>query len=62
VAEPVPSGAVEARARPLRRRSDLWLAAAATIGCNFIASALEPQESLWHRLARFENWRPPSCH
>jgi len=40
VAERVPSGAVEARARPLRRRSDLWLAAAATISCNLIAYAL----------------------
>jgi hypothetical protein len=40
VAERVPSGTVEARARPSRRRSDLWLAAAATISCNFIAPAL----------------------
>ena len=40
MAERVPSGAVEARVRPLRRRSDLWLAEAATIGCNFIAPAL----------------------
>jgi two-component system sensor histidine kinase UhpB len=47
----------EAQARPSRWRSDLWLVAAATLGCYFVASALELQESLSHRLARLESWQ-----
>jgi two-component system sensor histidine kinase UhpB len=43
--------------RRSRWRTDLWLVAAATVGCYFIASALELQESLSSRLARFESWQ-----
>jgi two-component system sensor histidine kinase UhpB len=40
-----------------RWRTDLWLVAAVTVGCYFVASAFELQESLSHRLARFESWQ-----
>ena len=43
--------------RPSRWRSDLWWVAAATAGCYLIASAFELQESITHRLARFESWQ-----
>ena len=38
-------------------RADLWIVAAATLACYVIASALELQESLSHRLARYEHWQ-----
>ena len=38
-------------------RRDLWLVAAATVLCYFVASALELQETLSHRLARLERWQ-----
>jgi signal transduction histidine kinase len=38
-------------------RTDLWLVAAATLASYFIASALELQETLTHRLARYERWQ-----
>ena len=47
----------EAQVRPSRWRSDLWLVAAATLGCYFVASALQLQESISHRLARLESWQ-----
>ena len=40
-----------------RWRSDLWWVAAATLASYLAASALELQESLAHRLARFERWQ-----
>lgn len=43
--------------RRSRWRTDLWLVAAATVGSYLIASALELQESLSHRLARLESWQ-----
>ena len=43
-----------ARASPWR--TDLWWVAAATVGGYLLASALVLQESLTHRLARFESW------
>ena len=42
---------------PSRWRSDLWWVAAATLASYLAASALELQESLAHRLARFERWQ-----
>jgi signal transduction histidine kinase len=39
-----------------RWRTDLCWVAAATLGCYLIAAALDLQESLTHRLARFETW------
>jgi two-component system sensor histidine kinase UhpB len=49
--------AAEPPARRSRWRSDLWWVVAATVGCYFVASAFELQESLSHRLARFESWQ-----
>lgn len=45
------------RAQHSRWRRDLWLVVAATVACYFIASALELQETLSHRLARLEHWQ-----
>jgi signal transduction histidine kinase len=42
--------------RASRWRVDLCWVAAATFGCYLIAGALDLQESLSHRLARFETW------
>jgi len=39
-----------------RWRTDLCAVAAATFGCYLIAAALDLQESLTHRLARYETW------
>lgn len=48
----------EPRKTPASRwHTDLLWAGAATLGCYFIASALDLQESLSHRLARFEHWQ-----
>ncbi len=49
--------AVESPARASRWRTDLLWVAAATVGSYLAASALELQESLAHRLARFESWQ-----
>ncbi len=58
MAEPRASSDVSALAvRPSRWRSDLWWVVAATVGCYLIASAFELQESITHRLARFESWQ-----
>jgi signal transduction histidine kinase len=42
--------------RASRWRIDLCWVAAATLGCYLIAAALDLQESLPHRLARYETW------
>ena len=42
--------------RASRWRIDLCWVAAATLGCFLLAGALDLQESLTHRLARFETW------
>lgn len=53
-----PSAAASALAvQPSRWRSDLWWVAATTVVCYLIASAFELQESITHRLARFESWQ-----
>jgi two-component system sensor histidine kinase UhpB len=45
------------QAQPSRWRADLGWVVAATLASFLIASALELQESLAHRLARFERWQ-----
>jgi signal transduction histidine kinase len=45
------------RTRASRWRADLCWVAAATLGCYLVAGALDLQESLSHRLARYESWQ-----
>ena len=53
----IPSAPADPHAQRSRWRSDLWLVAAATVLCYFVASALELQETLAQRLARLERWQ-----
>ena len=53
----IPSAPADPHTQRSRWRSDLWLVAAATVLCYFVASALELQETLAQRLARLERWQ-----
>jgi hypothetical protein len=52
-ASPAMQHATAVTRKPSHSRVDLWLVVAATLASYFIASALQLQESVMHRLSRF---------